>query len=102
MTGTLVRADGHPVVLVPNGEYFARLHYRLRHRLPMWVISRPGTREYPYHWSARMHVALPDPRPSRFVMTHDTRQGLRDMLPPNLTFMRRSNDDAPKIEEIWL
>ena len=102
MTETLVRADGHPVVLVPRGQYFARLHCRLRRRLPMWVIYRPGTREYPDHWVARMHIVLPDPRSTRFVMTHDTCQELRSMLPPGLTFMRRNDDDAPEIEEIWL
>lgn len=99
---TLVRADGHPVFLVPRGDYFARLHYRLRHRLPMWVVYRPGTREYPSHWVARMHIALPEPKPTRFVMTHDSCQGLRDMLPPGLTFFRRSGDDPLEIEEIWL
>lgn len=98
----MIRADGHPVVILPKGDYFARLHYRLRMRLPMWVIYRPTTREYPGYWVARMHVALPDPKPTRFVMTHDTLEDLRKMLPGGLVRMKRWYHDAPEIEEVWL
>lgn len=96
------RADGYPVVLLPEGGYFARLHNRLRARLPLWVVYHPVTREYPGHWVARMHVALPDPKPTRFVITHDTLAQLRDMLPPGLIRMNRSPADAPEIAEVWI
>lgn len=98
---TVQRPDGHPVVIIPPGR-FARLHYRLRERLPMWVVYRPTTREYPGHWVARMHVAIPDPKPTRFVITHDSLQQLRDILPPGLTMLRRNPNDPEEIEEIWL
>lgn len=89
-------------VRVPSADYMARLHWRLRARLPMWVVYRPGTREYPRHWIARMHVALPETRPTRFVMTHDTLAELRELLPDGLTWMMRNPADAPEIEEVWL
>ena len=96
------RADGHPVFTVPDPRYFARLHHRLRERLPLWVVYRPVTREYPGCWVTRMHVALPDPKPTRFVMTHDSLEELRTILPPGLTRMHRCPGDAPEIEEVWI
>lgn len=103
MEGTkFVRADGHPVFLVPSTGYFSKLHYRLRERLPIWTVYRPGTREYPDSWVARMHVALPEPKVTRFVITHDTLDELRSILPPGLTKLNRSPQDAPEIVETWL
>jgi len=101
-TRTTHRADGHPVVIVPSSDYFARLHVRLQQRLPMWVVYRPVTREYPGKWVARMHVTLPEPKVTRFVMTHDTLPELRAMLPEGLTQMNRHPADVPEIEEVWL
>ena len=49
-----------------------------------------------------MHVTLPEPKPTRFVMTHDTLDELRDMLPVGLTAMSRHPADLPEIEEVWL
>lgn len=96
------RADGHPVLVVPRNDYFARLHWRLRSRLPNWCIYRPVTREYPGVWVARMHVTLPQPKPTRFVMTHDTLDELRTMLPPGLSRLTRDPNDPPEIEEVWI
>jgi hypothetical protein len=96
------RADGHPVVIVSSAEYFARLHDRLRARLPVWVIYHPTTREYPGKWVARMHIVLPVLRPTRFVMTHDTLAELRALLPPGLVMAARSEADPPEIKESWL
>jgi hypothetical protein len=96
------RADGHPVVLVEDKHRFTRIHERLKRRLPMWVIYTPHTREYPGRWVARMHVTLPEPKPTRFVITHDTLPDLRAMLPPGLTRMPRDPDDVPEIKEVWL
>lgn len=101
---TLTRrwGDGYPVIIVPGPAYFAKLHYRLQARLPMWVIYRPVTREYPGKWVTRMHVTLPQSRPTRFVMTHDTLEELREQLPPGLTRLDRQRGDLPEIEELWL
>lgn len=96
-----VRADGMPVVVLPTGDYFARLHERLRSRMPVWVVYRPTTREYPGHWVARMHVILPDLKPTRFVVTHDTLEELREMLPPGLIRLARDPNDLPEIVEVW-
>lgn len=92
----------HPVVRVPDEFYMARLHWRLQKRLPMWVIYRPVTREYPGKWVARMHVSLPEPKPTRFVMTHDTLEELRWLLPAGLTRILHDDEDEPEIEEVWL
>ena len=91
----------HPVIVVRRG-YHERAHQLLQRRLPMWVVYRPFTREYPGRWVARMHVILPKPKPTRFVMTHDTLQELRDMLPPGLTLFVRLPHDVPEIEEAWV
>jgi hypothetical protein len=96
-----MRADGHPVIIIPPGR-FERLHWRLRHRLPMWIVYRPITREYPGVWVARMHVTLPTAKPTRFVITHDTLSELRNVLPRGLHMLNREQVDAPQIEEIWL
>ncbi len=68
----------------------------------MWVIYRPTTRDYPGRWVARMHLTLPEARITRFVMTHDTLAGLRDLLPPGLVNIGRRREDVPVIEEVWL
>jgi hypothetical protein len=91
-----------PVVRIPSADYMARLHWRLRARLPMWVVYQPGNREYPHHWVARMFVTLPDTRATRFVMTHDTLPELREILPPGLTPFVRAPVDPPEIHEVWL
>jgi hypothetical protein len=89
------------VVRVPNAGYFTRLHGRLRRRLPVWVVYRPVTREYPGLWVTRMHIVLPELRPTRFVMTHDTLAELRGLLPPGLVMLARDPADVPEIEEVW-
>ena len=94
-------AAGVPVVLV-SGDYLTRVHWRFRERLPMWVIYRPTTREYPGRWVARMHVTLPEPKPTRFVISHDTLDDLRTILPYGLTNIGRKQADLPEIEEVWL
>jgi hypothetical protein len=95
------RADGHPVIIVGQAHLW-RLHARLQKRLPVWTIYRPVAPEYPGKWVARMHVVLPVPKPTRFVMTHDTLEELRAILPPRLTRMTRDPRDLPEIEETWL
>lgn len=68
----------------------------------MWVVYRPVTREYPGSWVARMHVTLPAHKPTRFVISHDTLDDLRTILPPGLTNIGRQQGDLPEIEEVWL
>jgi hypothetical protein len=104
MTGPSMsrRPDGYPVMTVPSAGYFTKLTARLQPRLPMWVIYRPPTREWGESWVARMHVAFPQPRPTRFVMTHDSLEELRAMLPPFLTRLTRNLADPPEIVEVWL
>jgi hypothetical protein len=101
LTPAEFRADGYPVIRVSGPDYFARLHGRLRARLPVWVIYRPTTREYPGKWVARMHVVLPVLRPTRFVMTHDNLSELRALLPPDLGRAAADPADLPEIEETW-
>jgi hypothetical protein len=98
----LQRPDGYPVIKVPSADYFTRLTARLQRRLPMWVIYRPPTREWGAAWVARMHVTLPQPRPTRFVITHDSLDELRALLPIFLTCLARQPADPPEIVEVWL
>jgi hypothetical protein len=91
-----------PPIIIRSPHYFVRLTHRLRERLPMWVVYRPITREYPGFWVARMHVTLPEPRPTRFVITHDSLPELRQMLPCFTARLARHPDDPPEIEEVWL
>ncbi len=88
-----------PVVV--STDYMAKAQHRLRGRLPMWVVYRPTTREYPGFWVARMHVTLPAPRPTRFVITHDTLADLRGLLPVGLANFGRQAGDGAEIEEVW-
>ena len=60
-------------------------------------VFGPGTIEYPEHWVARMHVVLPAARATRFVITHDTLDGLRTILPPGLTCFPRHPNDPPHL-----
>jgi hypothetical protein len=89
-------------IRVPAAAYMARLHWRLRARLPMWVVYRPMTREYPGKWVTRMHVTLPEPKPTRFVISHDTLAELRTLIPQGLVRMDRDPLDLPEIEELWV
>lgn len=89
------------MLLVENPNYFAKVHCRLQARLPIWVIYRPITREFPGSWVARMHVCLPVSKPTRFVITHDSLEQLRSLLPPGLTNLTRDPGDLPEIEEVW-
>lgn len=91
-----------PFVRVSSPHFFTRLHHRLRARLPVWVVYQPVTREYPGKWVARMHVSLPSPRPTRFVLCHDTAAELREMLPPGLLNIGRQPGDPPEIHEVWV
>jgi hypothetical protein len=102
-------SEGAPLAAMPGAirvtvpGYMARAQWRLRTRLPMWVVYRPGTREYPHHWVARMHVALPAPKPTRFIMAHAALPGLHDMLVQlGLIRFERTPGDVPEIVEVWL
>jgi hypothetical protein len=102
MTDGAPRAAMPGAIRVPGGDYMARLHWRLRARLPLWTVFGPGTIEYPAHWVARMHVVLPEARATRFVITHDSLGELRAILPPGLTHFPRHPDDVPHLVEVWL
>jgi hypothetical protein len=101
---THTRHDGHPVVLIENPRYFERLHYKLarRDRLPIWTVYDRTTREYPGKYVARMWVTLPEAKPTRFTITHDTLAELRAILPSGLYLIQRRPEDLPEIVETWL
>jgi hypothetical protein len=96
---------GHAVRPPPipaSAVYFAKLHWRLRDRLPMWVVYDKYTREYPGVFVARMHVTLPEPKATRFVMTHDTLDELRAIIPASCVSIGRYPEDVPEIIEVWI
>ena len=76
--------------------------YRLRDALPMWVIYRPSTQDYPGLWVARMHLSLPTHQPTNLVITGKTLETVRRQLPLGLTNIGRQTQDDPVIEEVWL
>lgn len=92
------RYHGH---VVDSGHFF-RLHYKLQARLPMWVIYRQNTADYPGKWVARMHLTLPENATSRAVITADSLEEIRAALPAGLTCLARDPKDDPVIEETWL
>ena len=91
-----------PVVRVPHADYMARLHWRLRARLPMWVVYRPVTRESipAGGWRGCMSPCRNTPHPVRHDLLAWT--SWRSPLPPALTWMERNPQDVPEIEEVWL
>ena len=106
---TTVNAAGRPVLILHNDRCLwqrqtarALNWYSARGRVPMLVIYRPVTREYPGRWVARLWVTLPTPRPTRRVLLHDNLDALRDMLPVGLTLLVRAPQDPPEIKEVWL
>ena len=84
-------------------ERLHKLTVKLRDRLPLWVVYGPGTSDYPGRYVARMHLCLPEPRPTRFIIIGgDGLEKLREALPPGLERFERSPDDDRNIIEVWL
>jgi hypothetical protein len=78
------------------------IHLQYQDRLPMWVIYRPTTSDYPGKWVIRMHLSLPKPQTTSLVLTYPSLDTARDNLPRGLTNIGRRPDDDPVIEEVWL
>jgi hypothetical protein len=86
----------------PTWKMMIDAHFRLQNRLPMWVIYSKNTSDYPGVFAARMHLSLPQPEPTVYVMTHDTLEGLRSILPPGMACIGREPGDDANIIEVWL
>jgi len=82
---------------------FHKLTCRLQQKemLPMWVVYNPTTREYPGQWVARLFVLRPWIQATRFVITHDTLEDLRTLLPSWLYRQHRRANDVPEVAEVW-
>jgi len=74
----------------------------LRDRLPMWVVCNPTTTDYPGQWVARMHLTLPEPRPTDLIIVGESLGNVRAQLPEGLTNIGRQPSDDPVIAEVWL
>ncbi|AQT06571.1 hypothetical protein A0U91_16315 (plasmid) [Acetobacter persici] len=77
-------------------------HHANRERLPMWVVYRPTTSDFNGVWCARMHLSLPSPELTNFLIQGATLESVREQLPPGLTSIGRQLNDDPVIEEVWL
>lgn len=97
----MTRPPDRKLVKIPR-ERLHRLHHKLQHRLPLWCVFRPGTDEYPDHWVARLHLTIPDPRPTRFVIAGDTLTQVRDALPVGMICIGRCPEDPVGMVEVWL
>jgi hypothetical protein len=76
--------------------------YALRDRVPMWVVYRPTTNDFPGQWVARLHVTLPQPQATHLHVTGPTLESVRAQLPGWLSLLPRQDGDDPVIEEVWL
>lgn len=77
-------------------------HVQSQAFLPMWVVYRPTTREYPGLYVVRLHLSLPQTRSTEFVLTDTTLEGLHRRMPPWLVGIGRYETDVPEILEVWL
>lgn len=68
--------------------------------LLVWTICEHPS-DFPGLFTARPHSVRAN-APYDFVMTHATLDGIRDMLPPGLTRLRRDISDDPVILECWI
>lgn len=78
-----------------------RVTYEVRDRVPMWVVYRPVTTDFPGQWVGRLHLSLPVPTATEWHVTGETLEAVRAQLPEWLSVLPRSDADAPVIEEVW-
>jgi hypothetical protein len=83
-------------------ETATRLHFHIRNKLPMWIIYRPTTKDFPGRWVGRLHITLPRTYPTNVAVFGDTLDEVRNKLPKGLRMLSRSSEDFPVIEEVWL
>lgn len=83
-------------------DRLTRLHLEKRERLPMWVIYGPTTSDHPGKWVCRMHLSLPEPEVTGWVIIEDSLGEIRAALPYGLTCIGRMEGDDPVIHEVWL
>lgn len=76
--------------------------YANGHRLPMVVICRPTTKDFPGKWVARLHFCLPEPTATDIVFTADSHEMVREYVPAYMSMLLRDPNDDPVIEEVWL
>lgn len=86
----------------PEAQWLWAVHQHYREQLPMWVVYRPTTRDFPGEWVMRMHLTLPQPKPTSVLIVADTLEAARERLPPGLVMLARDPGDDPTIEEVWL
>jgi hypothetical protein len=68
--------------------------------LLVWTICASPA-DYPGKFTARPHSSRSN-LPMQFVLTADSLDDLRAMLPPGLAHMTRDHEDHPVIVESWL
>jgi hypothetical protein len=68
--------------------------------LLIWTICK-HPKDAPGMFTARPH-SVKARRPCDFVLHHLTLDGVRELLPPGLTHMRRDPSDDPVIVETWI
>jgi hypothetical protein len=86
----------------PTWRAIVDAHFRLQSMLPMWVVYSQNTLDYPGIFVARMHLTLPEAKPTEFVMTHPSLNALRSILPPGMVKLDRSPEDDATIIEVWI
>ena len=70
--------------------------------MPVWSRSTVRSRaSIPASGWRACIVILPALKPTRFVMTHDSLEELRGILPPGLVRLATYPGELPEIEETW-
>lgn len=68
--------------------------------LLVWTICK-HPKDMPDMFTARPHSTRAR-APCDFVLRHPTLDGVRELLPPGLTYMKRDPSDDPVIVETWI
>jgi hypothetical protein len=77
-------------------------NFNARDNLPMWVIYRPTTLDFPGKWLARMFLTIPSSGPTDHLIVGASLEEIRARLPHGLTNLGRMLGDDPVIEEVWV
>ena len=104
MSGLEVASDVGDYVLAceRTREMVQRVHWRLRGRVPFWVVFGPGTSDQLGMFVARLWVSRPSATSTGTVLRAGSLAELHDLLPHDLTRIGRDPNDDANIIETWV
>ena len=87
--------------LGPKSQYIDA-YFMYRDHLPMWVVYRPVTSDFPGKWLARMFLSLPKVTKTNCLIFGECLEDVRAQLPPGVFNLGRMQNDDEVIEEVWM